>query len=68
MQLPQCTVTPLGGGGQWNSYNAPAHQLGGRGVVPRRRSVPKKRYFYSALPHCLGVVGGGTRAMHCLTV
>ena len=30
--------------------------------------MPEKRYFYSALPHCLGALGGGTRAMHCLNV
>ena len=67
MQLLQCTTTPPGGGGQWNSCNAWAHQLGGRGVLPRRRSLPKEQYSYNALPHCLGAVGSATSAMHCLT-
>ena len=67
VQLLQCTTTPPGGGGQWSSYNARAPQLGGRGVLPRRQSLPKERYSHNALPHCLGAVGSATPAMHCLT-
>ena len=36
----QCTATPPGHGGQWNSCNPRAHQLGGRGALPRRWSQP----------------------------
>ena len=38
VQLLHYTTTPPGGGGQWNSCNARAHELGGQGVLPRRRS------------------------------
>ena len=44
-----------------------AHQLGGQGVLPRRRWLPKERNFCNARPHCLGAVGSATPAMHCLT-
>ena len=64
MQLLQCTATPPGGGGPWSSYNAQAHQLGRRGVVPRRRWLLKERNSCNALPHCPGAVGSGTLVMH----
>ena len=67
VQLLQCTATTPRGSWQWNSCNARAHQLGGRGVLPRRQSLPKERYSCNALPHCLGAVGNGTPAMHRLT-
>ena len=41
VQLLQCTTALPGGSGQWNSCNARAHQLGGRGVLPSRWSLPK---------------------------
>ena len=68
MVLLQCTATLLRGGGQCNSCNARAHQLRGRGTLPRRRSLPKERNSCNALPHCLGAVGSATPAMHCLTI
>ena len=39
--LVQSTVTPPRGGGLRNTCNARAHQLGGRGVLPSMRSLPK---------------------------
>ena len=51
VRLLQRTATLLGGGGQWNSCNARAHQLGGRGVLPKRWLLPKT----------------GSRATHCHT-
>ena len=51
VQLLQCTAIPPGGSGQRTSRNAWAHQLGGQGVLPRRRSLPQN----------------GTAALHCLT-
>ena len=66
-QLLQRTSTPTGGSGQWNSWKAKAHQLGGRGALPRRRLLRKERYSCNALPHFLGAVGNGTLAIHCLT-
>ena len=66
MWLLQYTASLPGGGGQRNSWNAQAHQLGGRRVQPRRRSVPKERYSCNALPHHPGAVGSATPAMHCL--
>ena len=74
VQLLQCTAIAPRGGGQWNSCNARAPQLGGRGVLPRRRSLPKERYSCNAvrqcnscnaLPHSLGAVGSATPAIHC---
>ena len=50
-EILSCTATPLRGSGQWNSCNARTHQLGGRGVLPRRRTLPKN----------------GTPAMDCHT-
>ena len=83
MQLLKCTATPPGGAAQWNACNARAHQLGGRGVLPRRRWLPKERYYCNEVPHCLGVsgrcnscnapphclgaVGRGTPVTQCLT-
>ena len=66
VQLLQCTATPPGGDVQWNLCNARAHQLGGRGVPPRERSLPKERTSFNALPHCVGAVGSGTHVMHYL--
>ena len=62
-----CTATLLRGGGQLNSCDERAHQLGGRGVLPRRRSLPKDRNSCNALVHCLGAMGGATPTMNCLT-
>ena len=56
MELSQCTATLPVGSGQWNSCNA-ASQPRGSG----------QWYSCNALPHCLWVVGSGTRAMHCHT-
>ena len=67
MELLQYTATLPRGCGQWNSCNARAHQLGRRGVLPRRRSLPKERTCRNALPQCLGAVGSATPATHCLT-
>ena len=84
MQLLQCIATPLGDSGRWNSCNARAHELGGRGVLPRRWSLPKKKgapactatllgrsgHWNSChdLPSRQGAVGGATPAIDCLTV
>ena len=62
----QCIATPPGGGGQWNSYYARAHQLGRQGVLPRRQLLPKQRHSCNALPNCLVAVGSATPAMHRL--
>ena len=67
VQLLRCIATPSGGGGQWNSCNVLAHQLGGRGVVPRRRLLPKERYSPNALTHYVGALGRGTPVMPCHT-
>ena len=67
VQLLQCTASLLGGNGHCNSCNVRSHQARGRGVVPGRRWLPKERYSYTALPHCLGAVGSATLAMHCRT-
>ena len=40
---------------------------GGRGVLPRRRWLPKQRNSRNALQHCLHARGNATFAMHCLT-
>ena len=40
VQILQCTATPLGDSGKWNSCNARAQQVGGRGVLPRRWFLP----------------------------
>ena len=48
--LPHC----LGAGGQWNCCNARAHQMGGRGVLPRRRSLPMERLQGDGSPHWPG--------------
>ena len=66
VHLLQCTATPSGGCGQWNSCHSRAHQLGGQGSLPKRRSLSKERNPCNALPHCLGAVGNATPAMHCL--
>ena len=67
MELLQRTTSLPAGGGQWNSCNARAHQLGGQGFPPRRRSLPKERISCNTLPRCLGAVGSGTPTIHCLT-
>ena len=67
MELLPCSATVPGGAGQWNSCNARAHQLRGRGAPPRRRLPPKKRESCNALLHCLGAVGSATPVMHRLT-
>ena len=67
LQLLQCSATPTGGGGKWNSCNVRAHHLGGQGVLPRRRSLPKKRSSCKAMPRCRVVVGSATPAVYCLT-
>ena len=51
-----CTATLPGGGGHWNSCNAPPHCVGAVGNAT----------LASALPHCSGAVGSGTPAMNCL--
>ena len=56
VELLQCTATLPGGNGQCGSCNALPHCLWAVGVE-----------LLFAPPHCLGVVGGGTPAMHCLT-
>ena len=78
VQLLQCTATPLGGSAQWDSCNARAHRLRGQVVLPSRRSLPRDQCIASmpggsgqwssghTLPHCLGAVGSGTPAIHCL--
>ena len=66
VQLLQCTATLPGGSGQCNSCNAWAHQLGGRLVLSRRRSLPTRRYSCNAMQQCLGPVGGATPGMQCL--
>ena len=80
VELLSCTATLRGGsgrcnscntllrrGGYWNSCNARAHQLGGRGVLPKKRSLPNDRDSCNALLHCPGAVGSTTPAMPCLT-
>ena len=67
VQFLQTTATPPGGGRQWNSCNARAHQLGGQGVLPRRRSLPTEWNSCNTLPHRLGAVGSGTPAIQCPT-
>ena len=69
VQLLQCTAAPPAGNGQGKSCNARAHQLGARGVLPRRRSLPTERNSCNALPHCLGQGQWAVDllAMHCLT-
>ena len=64
--LPR-TLTLPGGSRQCNSCNASAHQLGGRGYLPKRRLLPKERNSCKALPRRLGAVGSATPATHCLT-
>ena len=65
--LLQCIAPLPWGTWRGNSCNARAHQLGGPGVRPRRRSLPKERNSCNALPHCLGALGSGTPTMHCHT-
>ena len=82
VELLLCTAALSGGCGQWNSCNTLPHCLGavgsgtaamrgpiswGRGVLPRRLSLPKERNSRNALPHCLGAVGSGTPAVQCHT-
>ena len=50
VQLLQCTTTPPRGGGQTNSYNAWAPQLGGRAVLQRRRPLPMECLRGAAAP------------------
>ena len=66
VELLQCTVTPPRGGGQWTCCNARAHQLGGRGVLPRRRLPPKDRnsYMPTYLPTTLRRCGSALREFH----
>ena len=53
VQLLQCTATPPGGGGQFPM--ARAHQLGGRAVTARWRSVPMEAMRGAAVPRaCRG--------------
>ena len=66
VQLLQCTASLPAGSGQWNSCNVRAHQLVGRGILPRRQGLPKERNSCNALPHGLGAVGSASPAMHCL--
>ena len=40
VQLLQYPCSPPGSGGPRNSCNAQVNQLGGRGVLPKRRSLP----------------------------
>ena len=59
VQLLQCTASLPGGSGQW------AVEL-----LQCTASLPGESgrcNFYNARPHCLGPVGSGTPAMHCLT-
>ena len=67
MQLVQCTATPTGGGRQKNSCNARALQVGGRGVLPRMRSLPKERNSCNTQPQWRGAMGSGTHVIQCLT-
>ena len=58
VQLLQCTASLPWGSGQCNSCNALTASLpGGSGQCNS----------CNALPHCLGALGSGTPAMHCLT-
>ena len=58
VHLLQCTASLPWGSVQCNSCNALDASLpGGSGQCN----------FCNALPHCLGAVGSGTAAMHCLT-
>ena len=68
VELLQCTATLPGGCGQWNSCHARAHQLGGRGVLPKRRSLLKERKSCNALPHCLGAGGQWSSVVLCCVV
>ena len=64
--LPRkCAATLLGGSGQRNFCKAPAHQLGGRGFSPRRRSLPKERNFLQCTATLPRVVGNGNDAISC---
>ena len=90
VQLVQCTASVPGGSGQCNSCNALPHcvlavrrgtpamrappQLGGRGGLPRRRSLhciaslsvgSGQWGSCNAMPHCLGAKGSATPVMHC---
>ena len=77
VQLLSCTAKLPGGGGQCNSCNARDQQLGGRGVLSRRRSMLKNEILQctatlprgseqcnscNTRPHCLGALGSATRA------
>ena len=55
--------------GQWavELLQCAGPSAGGQGVVPMRRSLPKERDSCSALPHCPGIVGGGSPVLHCHT-
>ena len=58
--------------GRWGAifFREPgARARGGRGVLPRgcSESPAWQCNSCSTLPHCLGAVGSGTPAMHCLT-
>ena len=57
VQLMQCTATPPGGRGQWNSYSGLPHCLGAVGIASS----------CNRLPHCLGAAGNRTPATHYLT-
>ena len=62
VQLMQCTPTLPGGGGQWNSCNARAHELGDGESCPVAVAAQTVELVH-ALPHYLGAVGSGLLAM-----
>ena len=66
-ELLQYTASLPRGIGQCNPSYARAHQLGVRGILPRRQTLPKERNSCNALTHCLGAVGNVTPATHCDT-
>ena len=77
VELMSCTASLPGGSGQCNSCNALPHcpgavgssqrpgptSLGGRGVLPKRRSVPMERLQGTAVPNRPGPPAWGTRSV-----